>query len=249
MKRFLVFLLVLAIAVGGVYIWWQFNAHRFLTQEMKRIGRSFFVNADSLSVENGPVVLTGLREAKVSKLIISGDELVLRDGPILKHAKLILKDVYVSGPPFNISRLNGGVFTATVTDTAVTEYLHKRGGGLRLVAKIPLDSVTVKFAKAGASVLAQIPDPLFGKPLSVTASGKLVPSSKIGQIDYQVRNVAVSGVNLAIKPVIDALGVLNPVVNVSEWPIMCEFTHIATGDGIVTLTAQISGLRQRSLLP
>ena len=117
MKRFLMFLLILAVALGGLYGWWQLNAQRVITGEVRRLSRELVQNPANLTVElPKPIQMTELRRATVPLLRISGHDLQLKDGPAIAQAKLELKNVQVQGPPFNFAGLTEGHYSFTVKD-------------------------------------------------------------------------------------------------------------------------------------
>lgn len=251
MRRFLVFLFILGVALAGLYVWWQRNATRILTEQVRVLSADFFRNPHNLSVTNDPVKMIGLREARVPKLVISGKDLDLKNGLHLAAVRLVLRDVDVAGPPFGLSKVAAGDYTVVVTDDAVMDYLHRRAVSLLAgVVRIPLDSVTITFTKqSGTQLAAAMPLP-FGKPLPVTATGKLVASSKAGQVDFRVNpnGVKIASAPIPLTQIADALEKINPVVDVSKWPIVSEVTPV-TGDGIVTLRGKVTGAAGRSLLP
>ena len=81
LKRLFVFLVVLAIAVGGLWIWWQLNARRVLTEQVQRISKSFVTNPENLKVEiPEPVTMVGRNRAKVPELVITGQNLLMDGG-------------------------------------------------------------------------------------------------------------------------------------------------------------------------
>jgi hypothetical protein len=243
MKGCLTVFIILVIAAGIGYFWWQGNAQRMIAAEVKRQGRHFFTNTEALVVKNDPIQLIDLRRAKVPKLVITGEDLRLRAGIDVKSAKLVLTNVVISGPPFNISSVGGGSYTVTVEDRAVTDYLTKRGTSLR-VGMASLNGVTVHFGdgRANNRLVAEVEVPILGKR-EVTAVGYPVPSSKIGQIDFRVTDVNVVGWKIGAKPVTDALNLLNPVVDVSDWPLVSDFTSVTTRKGSVAIKAEIMGWR------
>ena len=251
MKRFFIFLLILAIALGGLYVWWQLNAVRVIDAQVKELARGFVLNPENLTITTKPAKMIGLREARLPLLIISGKQLRLRSGGQLAYAKLLLKNVDVSGPPFHFSQVGGGNYTIVATDKDVTDYMRKRGVTLHGLSLIPLDTLKVGFSQASGTTVsgqAALNLPFIHQKIPMVASGELLPSSKVGQVDFRVKTVKLVGISLGVKQVTDALGVINPVVDVSEWPLESEIKSVKTGDGTVTLRAQITGV-QPSLLP
>ena len=239
MKRFVTFILVLAIAVGGVYFWWQANARRIMTAQVREMARGFFVNAGELHVDNDPVKMTGWRTARVPKLVVSGRKLQLRNGPELSMAKLVLKDIDVTGPPLHLSGVGGGSYTATITEQAATSYLRARGIAVHGF-KIPLDTLAISFSREhGAKLSAEMVLPVLNTHIPLSASGKLVASSRNGQVDFRVEQMS--------KPLADLLATLNPVIDVSEWPLNADIIP-EIGNGSVTLHGKITSV-QPSWLP
>lgn len=252
MKRFFTFLLVLAIALGGLYVWWQRNARQVLTNAVLSEARGFVLNADNLSVTNDPVAMTGLRSARVPKLVISGKELLLKKGPSLAYAKLVLHDVDVSGPPFALSGIKDGAFTVTVTDAAVTDYLRKNGVNIGSVVHIPLNTLSINFLRKDETRLrgeAKLP---FNQKAMLTATGALQPAATPGKVDFHVTKIEIPFIEKipgAEQGIANALEKLNPVVDLTEWPVVCTVTKITSGKGSATLSGTIQGIRAKSLLP
>jgi hypothetical protein len=248
MRRFFIFLAVLAIALLGLYVWWQRNATRVITAAIQSQARGFFDNPQQLKVENDPVRLIGLRQARVPKLVISGQDLRVKGkGGKLAYAKLVLKDIDVSGPPFHFVGVGaGGYYSVTVTDRDVTDYLRTRGIHIPIPipgVKIPTDTLSVVFTKKqGTTILGEYRVPILNKLMQVKVIGSLVPSSKVGQVDLRVRNIA------GIETRTDALSVLNPIIDVSAWPIDADIKRVVTTNGKVTINGSITGIRP-SLLP
>ena len=252
MKRFFIFLVFLAVVAGIGYLWWQKNSTRIITAQVRTIAGSFFVNPENLSVENSAITIKGLREAAVSKLVISGNNLILRDGPTLSYAKLILNDVTIAWPPFHLSGVGKGAYLVKVSDVAVTKYLQKRGGNLAGVNLIPLNRVSVKFLSSstdGTQVNVTVVDPLFKKQIPLTATGALVPSSSaLSQVDFRVHALHFEGFSIGAGSMRKALAVINPVIDLSHWPVECDVNSIKTGKDSAVVQGKITGVSS-SLLP
>ncbi|MHB9026547.1 MAG: LmeA family phospholipid-binding protein [Armatimonadota bacterium] len=245
MRRFFIFLAVLAIALLGLFVWWQRNATRVITTAIHNQARNFFDNPRQLRVENKPIKLTGLRQARVPQLVISGTDLrVQGEGGKLAFVKLVLTDVDVSGPPFHFVGVGSGYYMVKVTDRDVTDYVRRRGIRI-LTGKIPTDTISVIFTKKeGTTILGKYTLPIINKAVQIKAVGSLVPSSKLGQVDLRVRQVG----GVAAKQFTDAVTVLNPLIDVSSWPIEADIKSVTTTNGKVAITGRITGIRP-SLLP
>ena len=244
MKKFLVFILILAVAAGVGYYWWQQNSHRIITQQVRRLASRFFVNPQSLSVENSAVKMRGLRDAHVGRLVISGKELQLRDGPVLASARLVLTDLDVTGPPFHLTHVGGGNYEAQVSDAAVTEYLHARGGSMAGVKIVPLSTVTVKFLpgeEATARLSGEAVIPLIDKRVPVIADGTLVPAADAGRVDFNVSRVNVTGLSFPASALKKSFGIVNPLVDLSGWPVAVKVGSINTVTGMATVKGHITG--------
>ena len=238
MKRVLIFFFVLALALGGGYLWWQANATRIITAQVQQLARGFFVDAAELTVHNDPIKIVGLTQARVPKLTISGQHLHVRNGPEITAAKLTLTDLDVTGPPIHCTGVGEGAFTVTVSQEAATKELNKRG------IPIPL---SVTFSRKEGTKLAgekEVIIPLVNTHLRIpfVATGKQVAASKNGQVDFRVDRVTVAQAAITIKQVTDALAVINPVIDVSDWPFVTDITPV-TNNGSVTLHGKITGVR------
>ncbi len=248
MKRFLIFLVVLGVALAGLNAWWQRNATRVIAMQVTQLCQGFFVNPQKLAVRNDPVRMIGLREARIAKLVVQGDDLVLRGGPRVAHVKLVLRDVDVSGPPFHFIGVGGGSYTVTITDDAVTQFLRQRGISFGGGGRIPLDTLAVAFSrKTNTTVAAQLAVPLLGE-VPVSATGTLMPSRVDGSVDFRILTVALGKASIGHKLVRDTLGRLNPIITVSDWPLISQISRITTGDGTVAIQATVTGINP-SLLP
>ncbi len=246
MKRFLIFIAVLAIALGGLYIWWQMNATRLIDAQVKTLARNFFLNPENLTVDSKPVKMIGLLQARVPRVVIAGKNLQLRSGGRLASVKLVLTDIDVAGPPFHFSGVGGGAYTVSATDKDITAYLRKRGINISGIATIPLDTLNITFAKKTGTTLtgsAAVNLPFLHHKVPLLADGDLVPSSKNGQLDFRVKHVKLEGLSIGIKQVTDALAVVNPIVDVSDWPLSSDIKSVKTGDGIIVLHGQVTGIR------
>lgn len=249
MKRFFVFLAVLAVALLVLYIWWQVKATEVITAQVKSMAHGFFSNSGDLHVEldqKMPVKMVGLREARVPKLVIYGTNLVTREGMKIASARVALKDLDVAGPPFHFTNVASGYYSVTVTDKAVTDYLRKRGIALGSIAKIPLDTLNVSFSQKDGTMLrgdAVVNLAIVKKHVPLVVQGKLVPSSKVGQVDFQVRSVQLLGWSVGEKHVTDSLGALNPVIDMSDWPLMSDIKLVSTGNGTVKFNGKVTGVR------
>lgn len=252
MKRFFIFLVVLAVALGGLYLWWQLRAKDIITGEVRRLSLSLVQNPAHLTVDiPKPVQMTELNRATVPQLLISGKDLRLKDGPDIAQAKLVLKGVQVSGPPFHFTGLTEGYYAVTVRDKAVTDYLRRRGVKFPAVAKIPLDTILVTFSKPQGVILqGDLMLPFTSARVPLNVRGKLVPSSSDGEIDFKVApsGIAVKGYKLPnLKAISDSLGLLNPMVTVAEWPFLADVSRITTDNGTVTIRGSVTGVQMRML--
>lgn len=247
-RRLFTFLIVLVLAVGGLYIWWQVKARGVITAAVQEQSCALVANPANLQVDMPkPVTLIGLGHAMIPALTIKGKDLVLKDGPAIKQMKITLQEVEVSGPPFHFAGVSKGYYTFTVQDSAVTAYLRKRGvkiGGFG--TKIPLDTLTVTFSKAQSTVLnGEVILPIFGH-VPLTARGQLIPSSRNGEIDFKVHgnDVSFARQNIGVGPVLNALSQLNPVVTVAEWPFLGDIDGIATTNGAVTIHGHVTAFQR-----
>ncbi|MHB0936952.1 MAG: LmeA family phospholipid-binding protein [Armatimonadota bacterium] len=248
MKRLLTFLIVLAVALGGLYVWWQIKAVQMVTDGVKTACRNLVTNPDSLEVSvPKPVKITGIGRATVPQVVVTGQNLTLRKGPDIAAAKIVLNDLSVSGPPFHFSGIGDGYYNLTVTDDAATAYLQKRGvkvAGLR----IPLETLKVSFAGKGSTVIngeVSVKVPLVGeKRFPLTARGKLLPSNLNGEVNYKVSQIAVQNTKFApLKQVEGALAVINPVITFADWPFQSDITRITVDHGKATVAGRITGVR------
>ncbi len=248
MKRFFGFLLICAIGLGVLYYWWQHHATAVIQSEVQRIAHGFFTNPEALTVTNDPVRMVGLRAARVPKLVIAGKALELHDGPTLDRAKLVLKDVEVSGPPFHLTRIGSGYYVLQVSGEALTDFLHQRGGRLGSVVRVPLDTLDITFSrKAGAIVSGEML--VLGHHLPLRASGPLVTTDKPGVVNFRPVRFQASKYTAEIPQADKLLGFLNPVLDLSAWPMVSHIVAIDHHDGYVVLRGKITGARQGWSLP
>lgn len=248
MKRLFTFFIVLAVALGGLYLWWQIKAVQMIDDGLKTACRNLVMNPDSLEVSvPKPVKITGIGRATVPQIVIKGQNLTLRNGPDLASAKIVLNDLALVGPPFHFSSIGDGYYKLTVTDDAATAYLQKRGvkmAGLR----IPLETLKVTFAGKGRTVIngeVSVKVPLLGeKRFPLTASGKLLSSNFNGEVDYKVSQVTVQNTKFApLKQVEAALSVINPVITFADWPFQSDITNITVDTGKAIVAGRITGMR------
>ena len=241
MKSCLTFLIIVALGVGGLYIWWQMNATRVLDAQVKTLAENLFSPRTTCASKSKPMKLVGLGQARVPQLLISGTDLRLRNGGRIASAKLVLKNLEVTGPPFHFSGVGGGYYAITATDKDVTAYLHKRGISLHGLATIPLDSLTITFSRRNGTTmrgLTTVDLPFLHKKISMAANGDLVPASKNDQLDFRVKSVKLADWQVGEKHISDSLGALNPVLDLSDWPLVSEIKSVKTGDGIVVFRGQ-----------
>jgi len=245
MKRFIVFLLVLVIAFGGAFFWWQQNAHRIITEKVQQIAYKLFVNPNDLDVQHAPVALTGLRQARIPNLTVIGHNLELRDGLKVSSAKIVLADVDIAGPPFRMVGVGGGYYIISTTDDAVTAFIRQRGFKVAPAINIPLDTLSIHFAKTTGTLLtAEVHVPLVKNPLPLTAHGALIPAGQGSQINFLVNKVKIEKFSFGAEKVADTLDIFNPVVDISHWPVTSEIVGISTGEGTITVRGKITGIRQ-----
>jgi len=248
MKRLFTFLIVLAVALGGLYLWWQVKAVQMINDGVKTSCRNLVTNPDLLEISvPKPVKITGIGRATVPQIVIKGQNLTLRNGPDLASAKIVLNDLAVAGPPFHFSGIGDGYYKLSVTDDAATAYLQKRGmkvAGLR----IPLETLKVTFAGKGIAVIdgeIGVKVPLLGeKRFPLTASGKLMPSNFNGQVNYKLSTFTVDKLPLNFRNQVEgALSVVNPVINFSDWPFESDISNITVDAGKATVAGRITGVR------
>lgn len=245
MKRFFIFLVVVGIALAIGYFWWKTNSQKIISQQVIKIAQSFFTNPEAITVKNDAIKMTGLRSAEVAKLTIFGNNLMLKNGLQFAYAKVVLSHVGIIGPPFHLSKVSSGSYTVKVTDQAVTNYLHKRGGGIGGINVVPLSSMTVKFVKdlINPTILSgKATIPLINQSVPITAMGKLVPASSQGKVDMRISTVKVTSIGIKAKSIENALTVVNPIVDISNWPVICEVTSIRAEQGYVVVQGKIIGI-------
>ncbi|OPZ82878.1 MAG: hypothetical protein BWY76_02546 [bacterium ADurb.Bin429] len=88
--------------------------------------------------------------------------------------------------------------------------------------------------------------PPIGKEVALTATGTLVPAATPGKVDFKVKQVNVPVIG---KQVATALEKLNPVVDLTEWPVVCTVNTITSGKGTATFAGTITSIRVKSLIP
>lgn len=255
MKKLLVVLLIIAIALGGAYFWWQRNASRLITTQVQAMAKNFFVNPEVLTIspEKLAVKMRGLQTAVIPQVVIEGKDVQMRKGPRLASVKLDMRNLEVTTPPFRLSKIERGWFVASITDEELTAYLHKRGGSIAGLSVIPLDSINVSFVDASLNTVAQAKAKLRPGVLEIplTARGVLVASGQAGsmnKIDFQIKKI--DGVpNMAIDLVAKSLAVINPVFNMSDWPIETNIEKITITKGMLTVRGTVKGVTNQSLMP
>lgn len=110
---------------------------------------------------------------------------------------------------------------------------------------VPLDTLSVRFLDAPGAV-AQLKGeatiPIIQKQVPFSVSGNLVTtSSDPGQIDFRPQGVS-------IKKIRDSLRIVNPMVDLSGWPVNIRVESIKTAAGIATIRGVVTGAND-SLLP
>lgn len=248
MKKLLVVLLVIAIILGVGYFWWQKNASRMITAQVQTMAKQFFVNPEALTVspENMAVKMRGLKTAVIPQVVIEGKNVQMRKGPMLASVKLDMRNLEVTTPPFRLAKIEKGWFVASITEGELTSYLHKRGGSIAGISIIPLDSIYVSFVDAPLNTVVSAKAKLRPGVLEIpiTARGVLLPSGQAGtmdKIDFKIKKI--DGVpNMAIDTVSKSLGIINPVYNLSNWPIETNIEKITVTKGMLTVRGTVNGV-------
>lgn len=248
MKKFLVVLLVIAIALGGAYFWWQKNASRLITSQVQAMTKHFFVNSEVLTVspDNLAIKMRDLHTAVIPQVVIAGNDVEMRKGPRLSSVKLDMRNLEVTTPPFRLSKIEKGWFVASVTDQELTAYLKKRGGSIAGISVVPLDSLNVSFVNAQFNTVVNANAKLRPGVLEIPliAHGILLPAGQVGEmnkINFDIKKM--DGVpNIAIDLVAKSIAIINPVFNMSDWPVKINIEKITVVKGLVTVRGTITGV-------
>lgn len=246
MKRFFLFLILLAIAAGVGYWWWEQHSARVLDEQVRNLCSRFVVNYDALDVTSSHLRVTGLREGKVASVKVSGKDLELANGPTLAEAELQVNDLTIEGPPFRLTGISGGTFRIVVRDKDVTSFVQNRG--LRLPGvSIPMKGLSVSFGNDKVTTMKlSITLPIIGLT-TISAGGELKAESSPGKVDFIPDPAQVSVGGKPLPPVlgtpISLLNRLNPVINTDDLPFVCELSSISTREGEVTLSGNITGTK------
>jgi hypothetical protein len=247
MKRFFWFILLLAVVAGAAYLWWQRHSADEFSKQVRAKCAEFVQNSSSLSVSSEPVQIRGLREARVPRVNITGTNVVLKNGPQLAHVNITVKDVDIEGPPFRLTGVSGGSFNVVVSDRDVTAFLRTRGVQLGPVS-FSLNGLDVMFAEKPPVTLKLTGKLLMFAQTTISASGKLVPSSQPGQVDFVAdpASVKMGGTPLpsALGSAVNMLRNLNPVISTDDVPFIMENMKVKTSAaGTVTLSGDITGVK------
>ena len=255
MRKLLIFILILAVLCGAGYYWWQQNAQRLITERVHAMAGQFFSNPEALTIgpDNLTVKMKGLKAAQVPQLVISGKDVQMRNGPLLASAKFDLRNIDISGPPFRMTNIERGWFVASVNDTEVTNYLRQRKGSIAGVAVIPLNTVTVIFkdeVQHNTTLRAEATLPTSSIAIPLTARGVLTPAGQTGrmqQVEFQVKKF--DGVPaIATSLVGRSLSLINPVFDLSKWPLETNIEKVVIEDGRATIRGTINGVKDQFLL-
>lgn len=248
MKKLLMVLVVLSIILGGAYLWWQRNASRLITTQVQAMAKQFFVNPEALTIspENMNVKMRGLQTAVIPQVVIEGKNVEMRKGPRLASVKVDMRNLEVTTPPFRLSKIEKGWFVASITDEELTAYLHKRGGSIAGLSVVPLNSISVSFVDAPLNTLVRANAKLRPGVLEIPliARGVLVPTGQAGamnKIDYQIKKID-NVPKAAIDLVSDSLGVINPVYNMSDWPVETNIEKITISKGLLVVRGTVKGV-------
>jgi len=243
MKGFLILLILVAVLAGVALFWWRHNSTKIMNEQATLMAKQFFVNPENVSATVEGLKMISLRDATISKVVITGNNAQIVNCPYLSTVKIVLTDVAVTAPPVRMTAVGGGHVSATISDSELTDYLRQRGASVARI-KVPVDSLTVTFPeKNTVEMKSNVTLPIIRTGIGVGATGNLVPASNPSHIDFQVKQLKFQGMSVTAGKITDVIYQLNPMISFSSLPVQIQVKKISIEKGSATVSGAITGVR------
>jgi hypothetical protein len=242
--KFIFVIIILAVALFWGYSWWQNNSSRLAEEEIKRYSRNMVENPDSLSVKVNGIKIINKNIASIDKVMITGDNIILKEGINLSSFSLNLNDIVFPIPI--VSKLNSvksGYFKSVITEKALTEYLRKKNINIGLW-KISADTINADIKKNNLfQISLPVVIPIIAKTSIIKVDGKLKYEGDT--INFEPLNVSVSDSKLSVNQstqLFNAIKMINPIVKLNKIPFTIK-PQLTSTDNDITIKGNITGLR------
>ena len=110
MKGFLILLILVAVLAGVALFWWRHNSTKIMNEQATLMAKQFFVNPENVSATVEGLKMISLRDATISKVVITGNNAQIVNCPYLSTVKIVLTDVAVTAPPVRMTAVGEGMF-------------------------------------------------------------------------------------------------------------------------------------------
>ena len=238
MKRLrivLALLLIVIVGLGAVYVALQRWATRRMTAVLRERVKAVVQNPGNLTVTNAPVKLLGPRRARIPRMEIDGNNLVMPSAIDVKSARVTLCNVEVGGQSPATMRFDDGDFAVTLTDEAVTRYLQRQPDYQVNGVTVETKSLTVHFRDGAVDVEGNAVLPQSTQQRGFTMQGALMPTSDGRGVRCAITRVEVPG-----RPDINPhlLGDIDqqlPLRTLLPNAAVKRITTLQLGDGTLTL--------------
>ena len=238
MKKLLIFLAIILILAIVAYVWWIHNAERIVTGRVQQIAQEFFVNTDNIKAEHNKISITSWKSATVGSFTISGENLELKGGGRVKNANIVLKDIQLSMPPVRLIGIGSGTYDIELTAEDINSYLRAKKGVTLLDGMIPVSSIrfTSSTTESQFSGVVEIP---FISKVPWTVTGKLDKNSSEKGINFVPQKVNISKINISGSGIMKAVSAINPIIDISSWPVDMNIKKITPTKTGVKLNGEL----------
>ena len=232
MKKLLIILIILCLIGVAVYFWWMKNAERIVTARVQDLAQEFFVNTENIVASHEDITILSWNRAIVGKLNISGENLELKGGGRIKNTSIILEGIQFSMPPARITGIDSGTYLLDLSTEDINSYLRSKKGATLLDGMIPVSSIRFSPSPSVTQFSGVVEIPFISK-VPWTVTGQLNKSSDEKGIDFLPEKANISKVSFSGNVLMKAVSAINPVVDISSWPVDMTIRKItATKEGI-----------------
>ena len=232
MKKLLIILIILCVIGVVLYFWWMKNAERIVTSRVQELAQEFFVNTENIVASHEDITILSWNKATVGKLKIGGENLELKGGGRIKNTNIILEGIHFSMPPARITGIDSGTYMLDISTEDINSYLRSKKGVTLLDGMVPVSSIRFAPSPTVAQFSGVVEIPFISK-VPWTVTGKIDKSSDEKGIDFIPEKANISKVSLSGNVLMKAVSAINPVVDVSSWPVDMTIKKItSTKEGI-----------------
>ena len=247
MKKLLIIIGLLVIIVIAGFVWWTKNSERLITDKIQETAGEFFVNTENIEISYNKISIKNWSTAFIDNITISGTNLELKGGGRVKNANIILNGVHISMPPVRLTDIDSGEYLISLSTDDINSYLRAKKGVTLLDGMIPVSSIRFAPGTKNSIFSGVVEVPIISTKIPWKVNGNIVKSENGEGIDFVPKSADISKVKISATVLMKAIANINPIVDVSSWPVDMNIQKITPSESGIEFSGKLINFKDGML--